>query len=530
MSRLLRILLVESSDDDAQMVRRELERTGSRVVSARVETANGLKEALARESWDIVLSDSMPPKVAGSEVLAIVQSVRPELPVILIAPKAGQEAAIELMRSGARDLIFKDDLARLGPAVERELRNVRQHLEYKKLEEQYRQAQKMEALGQLAGGVAHDFNNLLTIINGFSDLLLAKMSSGDSSRSFLDRIRQAGDRCSALTRQLLIFSRKQTPSFRVLDLNSLVGEAEKMLGRVLGENIKFVADLGPRLRSIKGDPGQLEQVLFNLVVNARDAMPRGGQVTVRTRNMTFAEGYSLPIADMPYGNYVMLEVTDVGEGISKENSKHLFEPFYTTKEAGKGTGLGLVTVFGIVKQSSGHIAIDSKQGKGTSVRIYIPEIAQRAEHQSETAPNGAFADLRGNEAVLIVEDEEGVRSLLSKILVHNGYTVLEAGTGGEALRLAGNFGSAIHLMITDIMMPEISGPELAKLFREAHPETKVLFISGYSTPPNLEEYGLDGKVAFLAKPLSPLKLTTEIRKLLDSGAEANQLASANISV
>jgi two-component system cell cycle sensor histidine kinase/response regulator CckA len=516
MSRSLRVLLVDASDRDAAEVLRALTSSGFEAESAHVRNSDQLQTALEREAWDIALAETELPGCRTGQVLPLVKSLRPDLPLIVVTAGANEAEAITLMRSGARDYVAKENLARLGPVIERELRDVLYRIEHKKLEEQFRQAQKMEALGQLAGGVAHDFNNLLTIINGFSDLLLSKLPPVDPSRAFIDQIRQAGEKCSALTRQLLLFSRKQTSSFRVLDLNTVVGEAEKMLGRVLGENVKFVADLGPRLRSIKGDPGQLEQVIFNLVVNARDAMPRGGQVTVRTRNMTFAEGYSRPVEDMPFGAYVMLEVADIGVGISDETLKHLFEPFYTTKEPGKGTGLGLATVFGIVKQSGGYLAIESKLGKGTSVRSYFPEIAQRVQAQVERAPRGNFSDLRGNEVVLIVEDEDGVRSLLSKVLVHNGYTVLEAGTGAEALRFARNFGSPIHLMITDIVMPEISGLDLAKQFRQSHPETKVLFISGYSSPPNLAEFGLERQVAFLAKPLSPLKLASEVRNLLSA--------------
>ncbi len=383
----------------------------------------------------------------------------------------------------------------------------------KKTQEQFLQAQKMEAVGRLAGGVAHDFNNLLTIINGYSDLMLESAPGGSREQSHLEEIRGAGERAAALTRQLLAFSRKQVIEPRILDLNAIVGRAQKMLRRLIGEDIEFVAGLAKQLGQVKADPGQVEQIIMNLVVNARDALPKGGKLVIETANAELGEDY---VRSHPYvapGNYVMLALSDTGCGMDAETQSHIFEPFYTTKKQGKGTGLGLSTVYGIVKQSGGHVNVYSELGQGTTFRVYFPRIDQPVESGSEKYWENASAS--GTETILAVEDEPGVRSLIQGALRASGYTVLAAAASEEALALATQHAGTIHLLLTDVIMPGLNGKELAARLTLSRPEIKVLFISGY-TADAIGQHGiLEEGVAFLPKPFAPRDLLRKVRQTLD---------------
>jgi two-component system cell cycle sensor histidine kinase/response regulator CckA len=381
------------------------------------------------------------------------------------------------------------------------------------LEEQLRQSQKMEAVGQLAAGVAHDFNNLLTIILGYSELILRKLPAGDPDREPTGQIRKAGERAAALTRQLLAFGRKQILSPVVLDLNSLVIETEKMLRRLIGADIELSTILQPGLGRVKVDSGQLEQVMMNLVVNARDAMPTGGRLTVQTHNTALTEAQVRHHADLPPGPYALLAVTDTGTGMAEETKMHIFEPFFTTKEVGKGTGLGLATVFGIIKQSGGFIEVDSALGSGSTFRIFLPQIGDAA--QLKNADHGQVKMPTGGETVLLVEDEDGVRELAQLILEASGYTVLSARDGGEALQVSHEYAKVIDLLFTDVVMPKMSGRQLSDLLVPYRPNMKVLFMSGY-TDDTIVRHGIQAaETNFLPKPFTPVALAQKVREALD---------------
>jgi PAS domain S-box-containing protein len=384
--------------------------------------------------------------------------------------------------------------------------------ERKKLEEQFRQAQKMEAIGRLAGGIAHDFNNLLCIMNGYSDMLKTALQPGTEAHEYSLRIGTAGERAANLTRQLLAFSRKTMLIPKVLDLNVLLSSMGEMIKRLIGEDIAFSLKLDENLGQVEADPGQLEQVVMNLVVNSRDAMPRGGSLTIETRNTTLDEEFARKHEGVESGAYVMMEVRDTGCGMDEAHMSRIFEPFFTTKEVGKGTGLGLSMVYGIVKQSGGEVDVSSEIGRGTSFLIYLPRVAVASK--GDATADQPVAD-HGQETILLVEDEAMVREMAHNLLIRSGYSVLQASSGQEALELVERTPGTIHLLITDVVMPGMNGAELEKRFAAKRPGARAMFMTGY-TDSALTRYGIfDARRPVLLKPFAPDDFLRTVREVLD---------------
>jgi signal transduction histidine kinase len=404
-----------------------------------------------------------------------------------------------------------------GAIANVQLRNERKRAEEEKgfLQQQLHQSQKMEAIGKLAGGIAHDFNNLLTIINTNAQLALTELRDWDPLKGKLESIQKAGERAANLTRQLLAFSRRQVVEMKVIDLNVLLQELEKMLIRIIGEDVELRTVLDKGLGRVKADPGQIEQVILNLVVNARDAMPFGGKLTIETANMELDEEYTLTHFDMNPGRYVMLSVSDTGMGMTPEVRERIFEPFFTTKEKGKGTGLGLSTAYGVVKHSGGNIWVYSEPGQGTTFKIYLPQVDGPLEKEiRKKVVNGGLPG--GRETILVVEDEEEVRKLAVAILRKQGYRILEASHGGDAFLICEQGKEPVHLLLTDVVMPGLNGPELARRLMSFYPQMKVLFMSGYTDNAIFQQGVLDYGMFFLQKPFSVEGLVGKVREVLDN--------------
>ncbi len=395
--------------------------------------------------------------------------------------------------------------------------------ERRQLESDLRQAQKMDAIGRLAGGVAHDFNNLLLVISAYAELMLDSLAPEDPLRRNVDEIITASRRAADLTRQLLAFGRKQLQLLQVLDLNTVIGEITRMLPRLIGEDIELVFVPGEDLGKVRADPVQIEQVVMNLAANARDAMPGGGMLTIETATVHVDESYIQRHSIVPEGDYVLLTVTDSGQGIATEHLPHIFEPFYTTKEAGKGTGLGLATVYGIVKQNNGFVWVYSEPGLGTTFKIYLPQVRSERSEVRTTKP--VELSPRGCETVLLVEDEASVRHASGQFLSQSGYTVIEANDGADALRASRQHCGPIHLMITDVVMPRMAGPKLAELLADERPDMKVLFVSGYAENTVLQHGKVDLTTGFLQKPFSLKMLARKVREVLEASKSPALAAS-----
>jgi signal transduction histidine kinase len=503
----LRALIVEDRAADADLILRELKRGGFVTTHERVETADALRAALDKQAWDIVLSDYYLPTFDAPAALAVLQASGYDVPFIVVSGSVGEDTAVAAMRAGATDYIMKDRLQRLPPAVAKALAEAAVRRERLQLQQDLARAQKLEAIGRLAGGVAHDFNNVLTAILGSAELLMMDTPPGEHAREEVEIIRDAAVRAQDLIRQLLAFSARQVLQPVVLDLNDLIRDLGRMLRRLIGEDLTLDTDLARDLGAVRADPGQVEQVLVNLAVNARDAMPDGGRLAIRTENVDVTDG-----GDVPAGPYALIEVTDTGTGMDAPTLARVFEPFFTTKERGKGTGLGLASVYGIVRQSGGHIAVTSTPGVGTSFRIHLPRVD--APVDTSRAARVVSVPAAGTETLLVAEDEQMVRVLIRKVLEQAGYTVLLASGGAEALQLAARHAGPIQMLVTDVVMPGMNGRELARRLLELRPETKVLYLSGYADDA-VERHGvLDPGTAFMQKPFSPGALASRVREVL----------------
>lgn len=642
----LRVLLAEDSVTDAKLVVLELQRGGYDVAVHRVETAQSMASALADETWDIVISDWSMPSFGALEALMTLKESGLDIPFIIVSGTIGEEIAVAAMRAGAQDFLLKDRLARLVPAIERELREregreserravralresearfsrlaesgivgiatadlsgamldaneaylrligrsredlsaglhwsqvnppewlgrdallaeqlrstgvagpweqeilhrdgtrvpvlvgvamlgtnecisfIADLTERKRAESalsdseaQLRQSQKMEAIGSLAGGVAHDFNNLLSVILSYCDLALESLPAADPLRADIGEVRRAGERASELTRQLLAFSRRQVLRPRLLDLSEVIASMAKMLQRLLGEHIELSIRCPDAAPAVKVDRGQFEQVVMNLAVNARDAMPSGGRLTIELADVVLDDAWVGAHIGARAGPHIRLRVSDNGNGMSEETLARVYEPFFTTKEL-RGTGLGLSTVHGIVQQSGGTIWVHSEIGAGTTFEIYLPIAGNGATVPLER-PNGSREDDRGNETILLVEDDEQVRTLACTILRRQGYTVLDAHSGGDALLMSEQHPGTIDLLLTDVVMPRLSGRELAARLLVTRPGLLTLYMSGYTDDEVVRHGVREAEVAFLQKPFTAQSLAHSVRETLDAARQ-----------
>jgi signal transduction histidine kinase/ActR/RegA family two-component response regulator len=516
MNHPLRVLMI--GDASAEAIAAELRAGGYEPLYRTVNQCAELRDALG-EGWDIAIADFQS-RCGPLDALRIVQEAGIDLPVIVVSGRIKDADVLSVLKAGAADHLPRGNLMRLNAAVERELRSSKMRRDRNALEEQFRQAQKMEAVGRLAGGVAHDFNNLLTVITGYSDLLLSGFDLADHQRSALEQIRRSAERGGALTNQLLSFSRKQPLETRTVHVNHLVMHTEKMLRRLIGEDIELVVIPAAGSDVVEADPGRLEQVILNLAVNARDAMPDGGKLTIETAAVTLSESFSARQLGVEPGRYVMLTIGDNGVGMDAETLSHLFEPFFTTKRIGRGTGLGLATAYGIIRQSRGAIRYDSELGKGTTASVFLP-LAPAASHEEDGF--GPSRDIPGGaETVLVVEDEARVRKLIVDVLSAHGYKVVEATRGEEALRLCRQRSGKIDLAVLDVVMPEMSGPDLARQVMPSCPGVRLLYISGYTDEAVLHHGIPESGAAFLQKPFLPDALLRAVREVLDARTTAAQ--------
>jgi len=483
---------------------------------------------------DLILADYSIPGFDGMTALTLACQHCPDVPFLFVSATIGEELAIDAMHHGATDYVLKQRLGRLVPSVQRALRELDDRAERKRAEEalrqsekQFRQSQKMEAVGRLAGGIAHDFNNLLTVIMGYSQVLLTELGPQHPLRGKIEETLKAGERAATLIRQLLTFSSKQALDPKILSLNSAVTSLESLLRRLIGEDIHLVSRLDPTNARLRADQSQLEQVLANLVVNARDAMPKGGTLTIETAQVELTRSPVYHLTPLLPGHYVRLTVSDTGCGMDRTTQAHIFEPFFTTKGEGKGTGLGLSTVFGIVTQCGGAIDVTSRVGHGTRFELYFPNV--ESDILAAAPPERLVQPQRGTETILLVEDEPSVRTLVRDELRKLGYRVVEAKNGVDACLLATQQAGSFQLLLTDVVMPGMGGRELAQHLSAIKPDLRTLFISGYMDDIGVMAGQEEGMSSFLQKPFTPEVLAREVRNLLDSSAVSETTGASSPS-
>lgn len=524
----LRVLFIEDSPEDCEMLALELELAGYVLLRRlRVATVPELRAALATEAWDMILGDWYLPALDGMDALALVRGLDLDTPFLMISGRAGEDLAVAAMKAGANDFLVKGNLKRLGPTVARELRERRSREEKRKAvaalresEEQLRQAQRMESVGRLAGGIAHDFNNILSVISGYANLLQMKQARQGQAHRELAEIEKAVVRATSLVKQLLAFSRRQVARRQVLDLGTVLREMHPLLTRMLGEDVVLETRIEPGLPCVHADRGQLEQVIVNLAVNARDAMPKGGPLLVELGSCDLEASHFREDEKPAPGPYVRLCLKDAGVGMDAATLARIFEPFYTTKGGARGSGLGLSTVYGIVRQSGGTIRVQSLPYVGSVFTIYLPAADAREEPPQEPTANGRKPGK--GETLLLVEDDQDLRRLVKDLLVTEGYRVCEARDTEEALGFAQSSELGIDLLITDLVMPGLHGRDLAETVLSLRPGLKIIFMSGYLPDARTPGDGWPG-ADFLDKPFTAEKLLAKIRCALDAPRTEKQL-------
>ena len=513
MPRPLNVLIVEDSEDDAMLLVRELRRGDYDVHFERVDTAAGMSEALASKKWNIVICDYSMPHFSGMDALKLLRDTGSDIPFIFLSGTIGEDTAVAAVKLGAQDYLMKDNFKRLLPAIQRELDELTRRRERKRMEEQIQQLQKFEAIGRLAGGIAHDFNNALGVILAWTQLGYDELPPGSPTRAKFQAIREQAQTTAGLTKQLLAFARRQVLQRQNLDLNDLITQTARLLRTAIGESIDLKVVLAPDLHTVTADPTQIDQILMNLCLNARDAMPNGGRIVIETQNITITEEFRRIHSYGVPGDYVLISISDSGIGMDRATLDHLFEPFFTTKEMGRGTGLGLATTYGIVKQHDGFINAYSEVDKGTTFRVYLP---------SHTAPSqvrrgeSTLEDCKGTETILLAEDNAALRDVARKVMEPLGYRIIAASTGQEAVQLFKANQEQIRVAVLDVIMPSLGGVEAYMQMRALKPDLPVIFTTGHTAESASLSSLLEEGAVFLGKPHTPRELCRTIRSILDS--------------
>jgi two-component system cell cycle sensor histidine kinase/response regulator CckA len=510
MQTSIRLLIVEDSEDDAALLLLLLRQAGYEVKFERVDSAKGVALALTK-SWDLVISDHSMPHFSGTEALKMIRALDPEVPFIFVSGTIGEDVATDAMRHGDQDYVMKTNLKRLVPAVQRELRDAGERKERRRLDRRVQQLEKFEAIGRLVGGIAHDFNNMIGAILGWAEMGCEETQPENGLHNRFQKIRDQSVRAGKLTSQLLAFAGGQILQKRKVNLNILVQEEMSLLSRIIGEDIEVQVLVSPDLRVTLADPTQIEQVLMNLCLNARDAMPGGGQLLIETQNAELGVEFCRNHPSGQPGSYVLLSVSDTGIGMDTATMESMFEPFFTTKGTGKGTGLGLATVFGILSQHGGFILSSSELGKGTSFQVYLPADSGEHEPDNTTCNN---QPLRGTETILLAEDHDGLRDTAQEMLQALGYRILVAPDGMKALELFKLNADAIDLIVMDVVMPSLSGPEAYLEISALRPSIPVIFTTGYTPQAKALVSMVEKGAAVLRKPYSLTSLSQMVRGAL----------------
>lgn len=512
MRRRLKLLMIDDSENDAELLAHAIRKGGYDVMYKRVDTREALRASLF-DSWDLIVSDHSMPGFSGVAALAMAREKCPDVPFIFVSGTIGEDIAVDAMRVGAQGYVTKGNLARLLPAIDRELHEATNRAEHKKTEVRMRQLEKFEAIGKLAGGIAHDFNNVIGAIMGWAELGKDEVAEGSRAAKFFQNIRAQSERAAGLTRQLLAYARRQTLEPRVINLNQMIGETTALLQKAIGEQIEMKLVLAPDLHPTRADASQLEQVLMNLCFNARDAMPNGGQLLIETRNVELDETYTQRHEYARPGKYAAMSVSDTGIGMDAATLSRIFEPFFTTKEIGKGTGLGLATAYGIVKQHEGMIEVYSEPGKGTMFHVYLPVSTGAAQEKTGGPVDDSVRG--GTETILVAEDHAGNLEMVDEILRKMGYRVVLAQDGEEAVEKFRERREEIALALLDVVMPRLGGPEAYEKLRGMNPELPVVFSSGYSEESARLASLVAQGAALLQKPYAPKTLAKKVREVLD---------------